>query len=398
MEFEQIIKQLEWLDNEHRKDKEIISSIQVKVTSLESMLTAAGKQIKTLDHDLQNVLNQSARDMFDEMLGKLRMDVTKAIDDLQKQVQRRDAENQGRRQSETDGLNKLIADIRSVSGSSEIKLKMKEQSVETERLVNNFADLRKKFEEQRRVFEETSHQANVSEEARRQELKRMTDLQAEFTTLRKRADESREKITSHENKMNLFENRLTELLSNESKREQAQYDFFQQQNNSQAERDRAWKEWRDKYAEFQKESATMMEQVRTIDETLHNAKRAQDTYLELNTKLERRINEVMELQRLAEDRMRQEWITFKAEDQKRWTGYTLSSEENFRDLRKDFQKLDGIVSSVDELSRTMQDQLQQTTDTTEQQLQELMNIVHQWMSSYERIMGHDRKSVKKTGA
>jgi chromosome segregation ATPase len=398
MEFEQIIKQLEWLDNEHRKDKETISALQIKVASLESMLAAAGKQIKGLDHDLQNVLNQGARDMFDEMLGKLRVDVTKAVDDLQKQVQRREAENKSRRQVEMEGLDKLIADVRSVSGSSEIKLKMKEQSVETERLVNNFADIRKKFEEQRRVFEETSHQMNVSEEARRQELKRMTDLQAEFMTQHKRADESRQKITFHENKMNLLENRLTELLSNESKREQAQYDFFQQQNNSQAERDRAWKDWRDKYAEFQKEAGTMMEQVQTIDETLRNAKRAQETYLELNTKLERRINEVMELQRLAEDRMRQEWITFKGEDQKRWTGYTLSSEENFRDLRKDFQKLDGIVSSLDELSRTMQDQLQQTTDTTEQQLQELMNIIHQWMSSYERIMGHDRKSVKKTGA
>jgi len=44
---------------------------------------------------------------------------------------------------------------------------------------------------------------------------------------------------------------------------------------------------------------------------MRGAKKAQDTYLELNTKLERRINEVTELQRLAEDRLRQEWISFK---------------------------------------------------------------------------------------
>ena len=67
-------------------------------------------------------------------------------------------------------------------------------------------------------------------------------------------------------------------------------------------------------------------------------RRAQETYLELNTKLERRINEVTEMQRLAEDRLRQEWVSFKTDDQKRWTGYSLSSEESFRDIRKDVQK------------------------------------------------------------
>jgi len=42
----------------------------------------------------------------------------------------------------------------------------------------------------------------------------------------------------------------------------------------------------------------------------------------------------------------------------------------------------------------IQDQLHQTTDATEQQLQELMNVAHQWLTAYERIMGHVRKTPK----
>jgi hypothetical protein len=38
--------------------------------------------------------------------------------------------------------------------------------------------------------------------------------------------------------------------------------------------------------------------------------------------------------------------------------------------------------------------LNQTADATEQQLQELMNVAHEWLSAYERIMGHG-KAVKK---
>jgi mevalonate kinase len=136
-------------------------------------------------------------------------------------------------------------------------------------------------------------------------------------------------------------------------------------------------------------------QTSALEETLRAAKKAQETYNELNTKLERRINEVTEMQRLAEERLRQEWVTFKADDQKRWTGYTLSQDEGAKDVRRVIQKIEERIDPVYESIQIIQDQVQQTTDATEQQLQELMNVAHEWLSAYERIMGHG-KATKKT--
>jgi mevalonate kinase len=103
-----------------------------------------------------------------------------------------------------------------------------------------------------------------------------------------------------------------------------------------------------------------------------------------------------EMQRLAEERLRQEWVTFKADDQKRWTGYTLSQDEGIKDARRFIQKLDERINTLDESAQILQDQLHQTTDATEQQLQELMNVAHEWLSAYERIMGHGKTTAKKT--
>jgi mevalonate kinase len=178
-------------------------------------------------------------------------------------------------------------------------------------------------------------------------------------------------------------------------RKQAQAAFLEQQAIAQIDRDRAWKEWKEKYGNFQKEAEGLDVQVQKLDEALRGAKKAQDAYVELNTKLERRINEVTEMQRLTEDRLRQEWISFKADDQKRWTGYSLSSEESFRDIRKEVGKYEERISILTGISQTLQDQMHQTTDTTEKQLQELMNVVHEWMTSYQRIMGHGKKTAKK---
>ena len=98
---------------------------------------------------------------------------------------------------------------------------------------------------------------------------------------------------------------------------------------------------------------------------------------------------------LTEDRLRQEWVSFKADDQKRWTGYSLSSEESFREIRKDVQKTEGRITPLDDALQVLQDQMHQTTDATEKELQELMNVVHEWMTSYQRIMGHGKKTAKK---
>jgi len=100
------------------------------------------------------------------------------------------------------------------------------------------------------------------------------------------------------------------------------------------------------------------------------------------------------MQRLAEDRLRQEWVTFKADDQKRWTGYTLSQDEGGKDVRKSIQKLEDRIITLDESFQVTQDKLEQTTDATEGQLQELMNVAHEWLSAYERIMGHGKTTKK----
>ena len=42
--------------------------------------------------------------------------------------------------------------------------------------------------------------------------------------------------------------------------------------------------------------------------------------------------------RLTEDRFRQEWVAFKADDQKRWTNYSLVQEEQSRELNRQFER------------------------------------------------------------
>ena len=116
-------------------------------------------------------------------------------------------------------------------------------------------------------------------------------------------------------------------------------------------------------------------------------KRAQETYEEIVQKFDRRINEITEMQRLAEDRFRQEWVSFKSDDQKRWTSYTLSQDEVHKDSRGNVDKIQERVTSLEDLVQTQQDVLQQTKEANEQLFQGMLAQIHELLSAYERIMG-----------
>jgi chromosome segregation ATPase len=394
MEFEQIIKRLDWLEKERNKDKQAISGYKEQIAFLETSLNATNKQIKSLGKQITDVAASAARfEQFDQMLSKQRADLNKVLAENEKLYKRRESDAMKRHQAQLEEINKTVSELKKTFTPAEFNKKFKERANETQRLINNIADLKQRVDDAVQASEAVKLNIKSVEEARKNDLKRVADVQGEITAVRKRAEESREKSKLNADSIRNIDNRITELLTSEVERKQAQTVFLEQQSLAQVDRDRAWKEWREKVEEFQKEASGLDSRIQSLDDALRGAKKAQETYLELNTKLERRINEVTEMQRLAEERLRQEWVSFKADDQKRWTGYSLSSEESFREIRKDTQKYDQRISALNDITQVLQDQLHQVTDATEQQLQELMNVTHEWMTSYERIMGH--KKTKK---
>lgn len=395
MEFEQIVKRLEWLDKQQRNNKETLVALNERLTSFETSVNAVSKQIKALSKQITELSPAAKRvEQFEAMMGKQRAEILKLIEEHDKTHSRTERDILKQLQPETNETNKAFAQFKATTNASiqEIKKQVKEKALELQRMSANVVELREHVEQAARSSEDALHALKAMEETRKNDLKHISDIQGELIALRKRADENREKYAVVADNLRNVENRFNELLASEIERKQAQKAFLEQQAIAQLDRDRAWKAWKERYEAFEKEAAELDERIRQLDDALRGAKKAQDTYVELNTKLERRISEVTEMQRLAEDRLRQEWISFKVDDQKRWTGYSLSNEESLREIRKDLRKIEERILPLSDAAQVLQDQMHQITDATEKELQEFMNVAHEWMTSYQRIMGHGKKT------
>ena len=395
MEFEQIVKRLEWLDEEHRKTRTSIITLEERMAALEGSIDAVSKQIKPINKQIADISSTAARlDQFDAIFSRQREDLNKAIATIEKRMEKREKELIKRHQQDLEAITKSIDNLKKTTDLSDINRQLKALPNEDARLQQAIKDMRPHIDDAIRAAQDATRSQKAFEEARKQETKRIADLQGELTAARKRIDEARAKADLTADTLKTLDSRMNELMVSETERKNAQTAFIESQTVAQIDRERTYKEWKDKFDTVKQQAETLDHQITQLEETLRSAKKAQETYNELNTKLERRINEVTEMQRLAEDRLRQEWVTFKADDQKRWTGYTLSQDETSKDLTRTVQKLEERLGKLDESAQTIQDQMHQTADATEQQLQELMNVAHEWLSAYERIMGHGKTAKK----
>jgi chromosome segregation ATPase len=388
MEFDQIIKRLDWLDEEHRKDKAALDALTDQLAEIKGELKFANKKIKELTTELSQYSTVIARiDQFNDSLTQQRVDILKYVDEGDNKDIDKLPEAEKRFQLQIDSLNKSIIELRKFKEPiAQIKRELKINADEEARNSQLISAWEKRLQDVFETIEEVQLIQKAAEGPRRQDAKRLADLQGAITAARKRMDEVREKNDLFNDNIRRLETRLNEILSSEAERRQSQAAFIETQASLQIDRDRALKEMEEYLSNIRKQTGTMEVQLQEWDAIQRAAKRAQESYEEIVQKFERRINEITEMQRLAEDRFRQEWVTFKADDQKRWTSFTLSQDETHKDDRASVGKLEERLTALEDLVQTQQDVLQQTKEANEQLFQGMLAQIHELLSAYERIM------------
>lgn len=386
MEIEQMEKKIEWLDNERRKDKNTIATLDKRLAEVESVNASLVQQLRDSTSELTRLTALAARlEQFDSTLAQTRVEFGRMLEAAEKQRDNKDRELELVRRGDVDAINKSIAGLKKdFEAITEIKKNLQARQDEEFRLSRLMDEVSNKVEETLHEDEEYRRAQRLVDEGRRQDSKRLTDLQGEVAALRKRQDELRGKADLLFDNLRKLELRQSELLAAEAERKQAQAAFMEKQNLIIVERERLWTEWQERFEQINQQAAFMETQVSNLDATNRSLKRAQESFEEITQRFDRRVNEVSEMHRLTEERFRQEWTAFKADDQKRWTNFTLSQEEQQRESGRQFQKSLDRLTALEDLAQEMKDLLDQMESDSLNHLQGLQNMMHDWLEDYEK--------------
>ena len=392
MEMEQILKQVNWLDEERRKDKTRLGALEERLSATESLIPPLAHQIKDLAGEITRLNSLITRlDNYEEALLQLRIENKQQVEDQEKAVKKREDETEKMHRTEIRTLESSIAELRKeLDQLPELRRSLKARMDEETRLARLIDEVRNRIETLRRDEEEYTRSIKLMDDGRRQDTKRLTDLQGEVAALRKRVDDQSGKLELAAVSAKKVENRLNELAAVETERRESISNFLNSQALHEVERERVWKEWQARFQLIETQTSEIDTALQNLDTTQRAVKRSQQAVDELAQKVERRINEITELQRLSEERFRQEWVTFKADDQKRWTNYTLTMEEQRGEANRQYEKLTEKVTHLEDTYQEIEDLMGQIGEHTEKRLQSLLAMAHEWVSSYERTVGRAR--------
>ncbi len=392
MEVEQLLKQVDWLDEERRKDKTRLGALEERLNAIEGNFPPLIHQIKELSGEITRLSALLGRmDHFDETLLQQRVETKQYFEELERQFRKREEEVEKIRRTEMRALDNSLAELRKeLEPIPELRRGLKARVDEEARLGRLIDEVRNRIESVRRSEEEYTRSFRLLDDGRRQDSKRLTDLQGELAAVRKRVDEQRGRIELNDNLLRKLETRLNEISVVETERREAQAAFLENRALREVERDRVWKEWQARFETIENQTADIESNLQALESTHRAVKRSQQVVDEISQKVERRINEIAEIQRLSEERFRQEWVTFKADDQKRWTNYTLTFEEQKTETARQYEKLAERVTQLEDHIQEVQDVLHQLNEQAEKRMQSLLALVHEWVSSYESSLGRVR--------
>ena len=386
MEVEQIQKRVQWLDDERRKDKNIITYLQEQINDYEGRLAASLQKNEELLSEVTHLKTIVTRmDRYDESMAVTRSELKKDIKAIENQTAQRDNEILSILRAEFHPYESHIEELRKdLLVTRDLKNGMNSRIAEENRLARLIDEVRNDLEELRRTEEDQTRVFRLIEDGRRQDTKKLTDLQADVAAVRKRYEEHRGKIDLNEISLRKIENRLNELITTEQERRADQDAFQERQSLYQVERDSIWKEWQNRFKIIENQSSDVENQIQALDSTYLAVKRTQDTVDDLIGRVERRINEVAEIQRLAEERFRQEWTTFKADDQKRWTNYTLLQDEMRVEQNRRYEQAVERITYIEDNLQEIQDSLIQINELNAKGISSLLASIHEWATGYER--------------
>lgn len=381
MESDQVEKRVKWLEDQRRRETDLLQNLREQADSLEGELGSIKDQLKETAGDVARLTALAGRVReFDESLHRHREEVGRQLSDLEDRRQKREEQLAETRRSEVDEINKAIAEIRrELSGIEELGGRIDTRQEEEQRITRALDEIRKRVEDLEDSDKDLLRQIVASEKARSKEGNRIADLQSETANLRNQLESISGTGEVLTDRIRTVDTRLQELAVAEASRTESMQAWIENQARKLIDFERSWKEWLGKFNEFEKRADLLDQRMQKYEQTFRGVKQVEKNLQGVIDRMERRINEITEMQRLSEDRIRQDWTNFQADDQKRWNTYKLASEERWREHNRLHE---GLAVSVEAGEQKIDDLLvllSKLEQSEVQRVRELMAVVRSWV-------------------
>jgi len=305
IDMTQAMQTLKWLDEERRKDKTTIAALQERIQGQERQLAqqaARTQELQTALAGVQGVLSQVTG--FEQMVSNYKTELILQMDQREEVRRKEQAEAERLRRIEhealTRHLNRLGKELRVLPRyDEELNARQAEEqrlSEALQRLEVTVADLGKRSDDRVQAV-------TFLEEQRRADNRRIAELEHETTELRKRIEALTTKFPLLETTLQKQKARIEEAIQETKKYEKP----IEELRISDFQREQKMKQYLDQGEQVAQKMEQIRAQTQGFIEQQQLVKRALSALEKFKVRIEKRQDEMAERQRLAEERVKQQW-------------------------------------------------------------------------------------------
>lgn len=352
MDINQIASMIEWLDEERRRDKTTIATLEERLAQQADTIAQMQRRINSVESD-QSMMKQETLPVQKEreIMDRLRSETHQLLENAEGRRLTAERETERRIELQRENIQRSVRDLLDKSEGLEKQVAaFSGLRAEGSRLANAIRILNQEMDDLTKKLEAPDRRLAFLEEQRRTDARRLVEIEIELPEYKKAMDAIRPKLTLVEDLAIRNERRVQEFGHVEQERREQLQQFIDQQQLVMQQRDQQVADLGRRFGAHDEALQKNIERFELWSQTHREMKRIIDDFNRIGDRLERRINEVAEIQRLSEDRFRQEWNDWRDDDQKRWKQLTLSNDEVWRNHDKEFElyikRIDGIEISL----------------------------------------------------
>lgn len=392
MENEQFEKRVDWLDSERRKADQTITQLEKRVALLEEALASNQELTNAYKREMSR-LNTTA-DRIAEFSREIRTnksEIETEVHSNAEESKKHQREFENRLQVEQRKVGETIESLRKDLGEIDaLRSEARARQAGEARLGERIEELNRSLETVNKNEVERQELAASLEYARKKDDRRISEMQGEVSATVGLSEKTLARVEKIADDQRRVQNKFEDLASQVKKNHEAQQEKSKQMAADQLSRERVWSDWETRFETIERQSEEIAVRLKDIEIIDLAVKRARSSFDDLVEKINRRVNELTEVQRLGEQRFRQEWSTFQADSQKRWSGFKLGQEESQRQAARQRDKLTEQATQLEDSLQDVRDITQHLSEQTERYLQNLMESVQDSLAERERFFNSTR--------
>jgi DNA repair exonuclease SbcCD ATPase subunit len=390
-EYEDLRKQLDWLDEERRKSNRKLSEMEQKVELQQREIVTRDQRIKLLEEQISKFSSQISRiPQIDVQLTQFKDEIVQLIEQYDQRRVQAHSEMEAMRRVEHESNVREIADVRKeLPAIGRLQRDMELRQAEETRLANLIGQQQNKFSTVVNRVDSWENALAFLEEKEKQTSRNLNEVQTQMVDINKRWAPITDRIDVVASNLNKLDGNTRMVVEAQKEIRESTKGWMEQIQIGEYERNQKLENWRQRLDEQTKIIEQFSREWVTFSDQYKEAKMAVQTLAPWQAQIEQQQRDTAELLRVEAHRMQSQWDNFTLESDKKWRSFDVELEQRWSAFNRNLRQISEQLIVLEEALKDVNQDKETLWRVQTAQADALKQLPRMWLEEVEKAVNQN---------